>query len=1238
MISASDSLKNLFKQKSLINMQTGCTIEYNMNSMIDGITVISTATSEDYINGITNWQGGKANPFKKLFPLDSIVQPFRPMYPGVKYFIMSATDTPIGSYLPFRTLLYTGEGKNFNTVGAKPRIYYPGISTQYKYWLSPKDSNIDLTIQYLQTSETWAAASKTVGTIPTGNKAALTNKIVVKFEKFHALPANYKLTITPVVGTPIVTTVSTTTDGVITHYYNGTDWNTTSISEPASYNAPQLIKSIRLEATKNSSTGTYLGVIEVSARLVKDVSNDLVQFQINKESSASSEDILPVGLVTANSLTMDIVKYDQDSLKIKTYNRDSTSFETDVIYLIKNLEIKPHFKVYHVDGSITNSSLKYDKLEQGTFYADTWGINQYGESNIVALDGSKYLMDTVCPELLCQNAPATATIRNLLDAVGFTNYQFNITADDKSIPQINYWWTKDTDTVWDSIQLLCRDIQMNAFFDETNTLQFYSRDYIYSQNTILHTFNAEEDGTTLPDIVSFDKKQIASANHVDVKWSSPILSNYLGSSDYLWQSPESFIGAGSLKEPLTINGTEFVMDFSIADSYSQQQSLYNFNGYVLIDSEIIEYEAMGYDCVQLNGVPMSPSPWIYSSSDVNKFLALSKPGYEDPNQPSTAYFKPNGKYKIKTRGALGTIPAAHNATASKLSGWTGTVSSWDPKLPVVTASDGNYSQYNFTTKIYVSNQPTSASIQIDGGSTAPQFLVTVQKLLENGGNDGSAVVSTKTSLPLTVSGLIPGIKYKISVQPKSGSNYGNTQTIQYRVVQNQFNAAIVKNPTKPTTITSEANAYMKLTSDNINPNQFSMAYKTFTAIDIPNSTSISGAYLPVYVVNPYKSYVEDSHYIFGTSLYLDKSSTNPNQSGGLGFFVNSTGTSGYFIIIENEKSASIAKRKSTRIVKVTTEGAEILKDTQSNAANTTQIFAGESHDIDVKVKVSGQSVIINAYVDGVQITATDTNSNTSWVVPPTQQVAAVSITGTVMFDYIYGASISPEKYNSSSYVPNLYRGQFSNDIIDAAYGNIMYNANNTTDEIDTYKTKIAIEEFGTVVREIAYINQKFDSRPAFPIGWTAGLNPYAKVIGSKLSSFGAEAYILNNTSTTIPLSDGSTNSLAVFGNQLGQSGELIYSTIEGSDYSTKEPLAFQSTWIQTNDDAKNLAEWIKLKVMNKSSLVVMSVFGNPLIGIGDIVSIKNTYQGFQGTEKLIVTNVNQSFSQGLETTVTCRTI
>lgn len=686
------ALENVFYNNASVTIGSGCTVEYNMNSMIDGITVTTTISDSSYIgqvSGITL----KYNPYKKLFPIDSIVKPFRPLFSGVKYYVLLPADYNNTNFSAFRTIKYPGEGVAANDANAEPRIYYPGVSTNYKYWLTAAGQGVNATVTYKHDNSSWLQAGQT-GTPPVGNKYALANKIVVRFEKNHQIPNNYSFIITPKDGSAVTYGPFTTpTSGNIEHYYNGTNWNSTT--EPNSFATPIEIKSITLTSSAPDS-GRVIGVIELSARWIKDISSDIVSFDVSKESSSNGQDILPVGFVTANSLSISLLKYDQSELKYLEYNRTSSSIDNSKIYMLKNPELKPYIKVYH--SAATYVPGEYDIVKQGSYYIDTWTIDQYGETRISALDNSKYLMETFAPEIVCDNYPITAILRHLLDSVGLTNYNFNVLTDplnsatsiDTSIPTIRYWWTEDTKSVWECIQELCRDFQITALFDDNNILQFYSRDYLYnkyqSDKTTLKdprwTFYYDEDGSIKPNIVSFNKKEIAAGNWVRVLWQSPISSNYTGASSTLWQVPSTLLVAGGLGSNILENQTitdineskdGFRINLSTIDTYSKFQSIFNFNGYLMSQSEIFEYDAVEYQYVPLGSTKpyQYVKVWITSSSDVSKYNYMSEPGYEDPTKPETAFFRPTGKIRIKSRAALGTSAQNHlvAGTADTLSSW-----------------------------------------------------------------------------------------------------------------------------------------------------------------------------------------------------------------------------------------------------------------------------------------------------------------------------------------------------------------------------------------------------------------------------------------------------------------------------------------------------------------------------------------------------------------------------------------
>lgn len=497
-------------------------------------------------------------------------------------------------------------------------------------------------------------------------------------------------------------------DGKVALYFDGSDWSVNAPADPLTENAgqpgnplgpltfgtPRYLSQITIDAA--GASNKFIGLIELAGIYIKDISSDIVSFSVTKDSSSSS-DMIPVGLVTANNLNMQLTKYDQDTSIYRPYS-PSDLLDTSYIYLYKNVKLTPFVKIYDGYGAIIGYDERnnFFRLKQGEYYISDYTIDTYGQVTVNALDGSKYLMEKVAPDLLLEDYPVTSIIRILLDSVGFVNYNFNVfrsgsTIVDGSIPYVSSWWTDGSKTVWQCIQELCQDMQINAIFDDQGILQFYTRDFMYSPSkSVSWNFYHDQEGSRLPNIISFDQKIIPSANEVHVKWQTPLSSKYTGSSTQLWSSPVTFLAAGGLRRTILADtspeNTILMLSFETIDKYSVQQTVYSFSGYLLIDSEVIEYDAIQYQCVleEPIGGQSIIYPWITSQSEVSKYLSLSKPGYSDPTSPAlTAYFKPTGLFRVKKRGALGTTPAKHNATGSLSdilsNGWESVSLSWKEK-------------------------------------------------------------------------------------------------------------------------------------------------------------------------------------------------------------------------------------------------------------------------------------------------------------------------------------------------------------------------------------------------------------------------------------------------------------------------------------------------------------------------------------------------------------------------------
>ena len=496
-----------------------------------------------------------------------------------------------------------------------------------------------------------------------------------------------------------------------------------------------------------------------------------------------------------------------------------------------------------------------------------------------------------------------------------------------------------------------------------------------------------------------------------------------------------------------------------------------------------------------------------------------------------------------------------------------------------------------------------------------------------------------SSQPITVSNLIAGTSYEAVVIPSLNGVFDPRGRWSKKFSTTSSYGGQTVSSTRQDFKVSKSYLQLAVTPTQYNNKQSAIFYRNFDSITVPSTKTVSSTN-----GNSYNT----GYFSFGTSLIMKDTLENTLHAGGIGFFLNETATSGYYIVMESTASATaILDKKSVRIEKWVGSNKIQLKEVGTRTeSNIEGIFGGRTYNIDVKVKIDNQTVIINAFINGYGITAVDNTYKInnkvqvkSTILPPTKKIGLVCTRGEVAFDYGYGYSITENQYNDRLSEINIYQGQFNNDLINASYGDLIYMANYKEDEISmNNKKEIAIDEFGTVVREIIKKDVTFNKRPAYPVMWSTGINPFAKILGEKVSNFKSEVFVMNNTSQTIPLSNGAEASFLLLGNSLGNSGDLEYSTDELNDYVNKEPAVFISSWLQNESDVKSLANWIKSNVVNKGKIISMTIFGNPLISVGDIVSIKNTYQGISESESFIVTEVKHSFSEGLETSITCRTL
>lgn len=528
---------------------------------------------------------------------------------------------------------------------------------------------------------------------------------------------------------------------------------------------------------------------------------------------------------------------------------------------------------------------------------------------------------------------------------------------------------------------------------------------------------------------------------------------------------------------------------------------------------------------------------------------------------------------------------------------------------------------------------TISTVGVSGTPTT--YTVKYQRMTNYTTSAGAEQTQTSSSNPITITGLTQDSLYKITTKLSNSSGDGNQMVVFYNLSSTTSSPAKTGSP-KNIGQNITAKSFLTLKGGDKADDKYTFAYRDFESIQLPTYTSGTfGEGSFARTVNNYSV----GYYSFGTSIIFEPLIKYKPQGAGIGFFLNDSADAGYFISLETSPTAAASGTSPIKIFKIQNKQRKKLKDSQKgNKATLDQLFAGKVYNIDVKVKIENKTVTITAYINGFKIEATDTTSNAAKneIVNPSKKVALLGVSGTSKFDYVYADTIDATRYDSDYQLLNFYNGQFTKDFLDLSYGDMLYNANN--EDVDMVDKENAFDEFGTVVREISRRTVQFSSAPAIPIKWTTGGNRLAQIIAQNYDNFKADVLVLNNSSITVPLSDRGVNQLSIFGNTIGFSGEIEYATSPASEYSTTEPVIFESAWLQNQKDVKSLADWILGRVVNKAKIVTMKVFGNPLISVGDIITVDYSYQGFTASQKIIVVKVSQRYQGGLETQVVGRTL
>ena len=337
------------------------------------------------------------------------------------------------------------------------------------------------------------------------------------------------------------------------------------------------------------------------------------------------------------------------------------------------------------------------------------------------------------------------------------------------------------------------------------------------------------------------------------------------------------------------------------------------------------------------------------------------------------------------------------------------------------------------------------------------------------------------------------------------------------------------------------------------------------------------------------------------------------------------------------------------------------------------------YDLAVEYENIGSIRRFYLYINGSQVAYVD---DANPLPEYTNMSVFVRGSSEVMFENVYAIQSLLSK-NTGDVVVNQISGAFGTEEIDNSAAMRKYALSGFISS--SYLTgisgqhepryKIYFEEFGTIMRECAYFNIRYDQ--AYPaliakIAPTFNQERGYSISGFRAGSYGAEFLVFNHSDKTIVLDETTGNYLRILGVSFTQNtteeltvddyfkeisnlsdpfvsdglikspivADKIYQDIKTSrnKYGKRE-FNLDAQYIQSYDDARNLMDWIIKKTLRKRRRAEIKAFGVPHLQIGDIVTINYLMpEGSQFVDpsiKFVVSEINYSkgSDSGIETTV-----
>lgn len=1057
---------------------------------------------------------------------------------------------------------------------------------------------------------------------------------------------------------------------------------TNDANNTTTYREFAYVRGIRVVVETMNKFDSTFDLIEMSPRLVVDISNKVIDFNIKKILSDIGVTSLPVGQLLASTGSLSLFDDDQ------AFNENnSSSIVAD--YIRKNIKFFFYESIFDVEGDEYSVPIKV-LYSEGFPQAD---VNA-ATISLELRDFFFFLESMPAPRMLTTQTSLSYAVSLILDYIGFSNYTFR-RVDDEKDPIIPYFFVAPDQNVAEVLNQLAVSTQTAMFFDEYNNFVVMSKDYLMptlaqrkTDFVVSGSNNQTDTGVVenatsgkLPNILSIASQDKKIYNDGKINYTTRYIQRSYGSlkqstmidrektwiykPSLLWEVAGTdstktinelaskqgsyVLGAMPLNSnliglaPTVIN---HVIKDNIIDLGENVYWVTRNSGYLYSGGEIIRYDAVEFNVTGVGNVFISDNqeyqryfaslPFngkIYPTGSVRIYAT---PHYEIVNNVTRLQ---NGAVVDHGRGQFGTPIVPHFAGINSY--WTNNNNVRGVNMKT---------QYLFTT-------------QLDEDVSVPATAI------------GAAGVSNVIAKGSTRNSIIKNFMATSNLTDTEINNLPSTQTGTIQASALVFNGPSFKTTEKPLDFVSYVYKDLSLPMNIPIPGTFD---NQMVGCPIPTDYKHFGTRMRI--IGKIENDIARTQTPNGSITYFQVPGDRPDQnvnigggSGGIAVLLNPETNNGYYfeIIALTEDNITpylkIDDRNQATISINNVVFYKVKKDSSNTDAIPVKLFGGLAKILVDDGKFSGQQRMAaeeNSTVYDLSVEYEDIgkirrfylyiNNQLIKVVDdkdplPAYQNVALFVRGSskCMFENIYALAQNYSQ-NTSFVVGKGLPKQFGDSTINvdesfrkyAMSGVVQSTYLSGVSSQESPRYNIYFEEFGSIMRECAYFDIKYDR--AYPALY-AKLSPtFSRIKGYTTSgfyadSYGAEFLIFNATDKAINLDETTGNFLRIQGVTFTQDTtheltvdeffkkrsnlsdpELVGSTlifsplVEKSRYDEirlsrstygKNEFSIDSTYIQTQDDAEALMGWIISKVMIPKKSIGIDLFSIPTLQLGDIVTV-----------------------------------